>query len=180
MAMARYRSRGRPMPLVSAPCVGPELLAVHTVRRGRAARRTVAKGRVGEPMTRKGEITRGDLRRRWPHHLALPVEKVLGLKNSELVRGVAASLSAAPLTYSLRRDGLRFIVFCFAEPEDAEAFWGAPGNSSGAISPTEDLLAPLVGRQVLRQSAIRLELGRLSTHQHELIAPTETWPLAAG
>ena len=37
---------------------------------------------------RKGEIT-SRLRRKWPHHVALSVDKVLGLKNGQVVHSFA-------------------------------------------------------------------------------------------
>jgi hypothetical protein len=72
---------------------------------------------------RKGELTTTQLKRDWPHHVALPVEKVRGIANGETVRGFAGTLSAAALTYHLRRgDDDHRVVFCFKTAEDAQTF----------------------------------------------------------
>jgi hypothetical protein len=73
-------------------------------------------------MIRKGEITLPEIKRHWPHHVALSADKVRGVMNSQIVWSFAETLSAAPRPYSLRRDDGELVVFCFARPEDAEVF----------------------------------------------------------
>ena len=73
-----------------------------------------------------------------------------------------------------------------AKAEDAERFCERLGGERlatppAAISLTEDPLAPLVGEgSAAAVTNSPIERGRLYTHQHELIAPIETWPLDAG
>ncbi len=62
---------------------------------------------------RKGEITRADLRRRWPHSIAVSADKV---RSVESIMHRFANARSARRTYSMRRDDLDFVVFCFAKP----------------------------------------------------------------
>jgi hypothetical protein len=71
---------------------------------------------------RKGEITLPEIKRHWPHHVALPADKVRGVMNSQIVWSFAEALSAAPRPYSLRRDDGRLRSLCFTKPEDAAVF----------------------------------------------------------
>jgi hypothetical protein len=64
--------------------------------------------------SRKGEITRFDLGREWPHHVALPHKAGRGISESGAICAFAETLSVSPQSYILTmrsshhaRSGLR-------------------------------------------------------------------------
>jgi len=72
-------------------------------------------------MGRKGEISLGRVKREWPHHVAIPADRVMG-KGYDLVHGFAKTLSVGPRTYGFRRDDVDYVAFCFADPAHAQQF----------------------------------------------------------
>jgi hypothetical protein len=64
-------------------------------------------------VTWKDELSQAYLSRESFYHVAIASDKVLA---------TAGTPSVARRTFSMRRDGLDFVVFCFAKPQHAEAF----------------------------------------------------------
>jgi len=72
---------------------------------------------------RRGEIIdkRDEFKRRWPHHVALPVDTLHGAAQSVRIYRLAKELGA-PRPYQLERGDSDMMVFCFATAEDAQMF----------------------------------------------------------
>jgi hypothetical protein len=71
---------------------------------------------------RKGELTERQIKREWPHHVALPAEALRGVVNSMAIHGLVKELAGAPMPYHLKRGGQDLRVFCFKTAEEALAF----------------------------------------------------------
>ena len=61
-----------------------------------------------------------ELERDWPYHIALPAAVLRSA--SEAVYAFIRPLSVAPRPWHFRRNERDFVVFCFARPQDAQAF----------------------------------------------------------
>lgn len=70
---------------------------------------------------RKGELSSGRIDRDWPHQVALPSEVVLG-RNGEIIDRFCRGLSICTRHQNYRKGGQDFIVYCFANRDDAEYF----------------------------------------------------------
>jgi hypothetical protein len=71
---------------------------------------------------RKGELTKRQVKQRWPHQVALPFKAGRGISESGKIITYAEMMSVGPQSYHLTRDGHHFVVFGFAKLEDAESF----------------------------------------------------------
>jgi hypothetical protein len=117
-------------------------------------------------MTRRGEIGRTQLARWWPHHVALPAEAVRGIANSETVCGFASTLSVAPRTYTLRRDGRN--VSHTPGTTYAPARFGAEAEAKAACIKSSHLADAMT--RLFAAGRIRVEqYGRPSRPYHRIV-----------
>lgn len=65
---------------------------------------------------RKGELSSAG-----PHQVALRADQVTG-SNYDVVYGFCRDLSLCPRGHSVQRDGIGYVVFCFADPAHADLF----------------------------------------------------------
>jgi hypothetical protein len=72
-------------------------------------------------MAHKCRVTISQIKRDWPHHVALPAEVVRGVTNMPMYV-LAKELGGAPRPYRRERDGREVVVFCFTTAEAAQAF----------------------------------------------------------
>lgn len=71
---------------------------------------------------RKGDLSPARLDREWPHQVMLPESLVVGRTQHEEIDVFCRSRSGAPRHHAVVVGGIWHVVFCFALPEDAEAF----------------------------------------------------------
>ncbi|NJO33010.1 MAG: hypothetical protein HC869_07520 [Rhodospirillales bacterium] len=70
---------------------------------------------------RKGELSPATMDREWPHQVAVAAEFVNG-KNKTIIDRFCRGLSVCPRRHTFQRDRKEYLVYCFADPGDADYF----------------------------------------------------------
>lgn len=71
-------------------------------------------------MHRRGELSAAAIDRGWPYQVAL--EQHFTAKNHDAIEQARHQLGACPRGHFVRRNDLGYVVYCFADPINAEIF----------------------------------------------------------
>ena len=66
---------------------------------------------------RKGELTKAQLDRDFPHQVAVPAWRCAESSGGRQIQIFCANLRIAPRHHTVRRNDKDFIVYCFADPQ---------------------------------------------------------------
>jgi hypothetical protein len=69
---------------------------------------------------RKGELTKATIDREWPHQVAVPADVVR--EQFKVIDRVGRGLSLCARGHTVRREGVEYVVFCFADLAHADSF----------------------------------------------------------
>jgi hypothetical protein len=78
-------------------------------------------------MRRKGELSPAGIDRGWPHQVAMPYDSCTG-KNYDPPHSFIRGLSVCGRTHTVMHGDEKYLVFCFADVEDALQFKEAFGG----------------------------------------------------
>jgi hypothetical protein len=70
---------------------------------------------------RRGEMTKAQIDREWPHQVALSAG-VIRSRNNAIIDRFCRGLSLCPRHHDYERNGERYVVYCFADRMEAEFF----------------------------------------------------------
>jgi hypothetical protein len=73
-------------------------------------------------MARKGELSKTQLDRDFPHQVAVSADRCTGKADGPAIHLFCFQANVAPRHHTVRRDDKDFIVYCFADKDHAELF----------------------------------------------------------
>lgn len=117
-------------------------------------------------MTWKDELSQAYLSRESFYHVAIASDKVLAITGAS---------SVTRRTFSMRRHDRDFVVFCFAKPQDAEAFceqFGGERLVPHLLSSGDNVAAPSPSAPSGLEAASRLGSDRAQREEFRGVVPS--------